>query len=148
MPELIIWRKQQLNRLRKDMDRMFERMLGEFSPTPTAGLIRRGPSIDLVETDQTLVLRAEIPGVDPKDLEIDITDNVLTIDGEIKQENIREDENYHRVERNYGSFSRSVQLPCRIVLEDVKATYRKGVLKIVMQKCRPEETIRVKVKLS
>jgi HSP20 family protein len=147
MPELIIWRKQQLNRLRRDMDRMIERMLGEFSPTQTAGLIKRGPSIDLVETDQTLVLRAEIPGVDPKNLEIDITDNVLTIDGEIKQENIREDENYHRVERNYGSFSRSIQLPCRIVLEDVKATYRKGVLKIVMPKCRPEEARRIKVKL-
>lgn len=148
MPELVIWKKQQMNRLRRDMDRLFERMLGEFRPSAASGIAWKRPSYDLTETERELILRAEIPGVDPNELEIDITDNILTIKGEIKRETVSEEEDYHRVERSYGSFSRSIPIPRRVVLSKVKATYKMGVLKIVMPKYSGEEKRGVKVKLS
>lgn len=148
MPELVIWKKQQMNRLRRDMDRLLERMLGEFRPSAASGIAWKRPSYDLTETERELILRAEIPGVDPNELEIDITDNILTIKGEIKRETVSEEEDYHRVERSYGSFSRSIPIPRRVVLSKVKATYKMGVLKIVMPKYSGEEKRGVKVKLS
>jgi len=147
MPELVIWKKQQINRLRRDMARMLERMLGEFRPAPSSKAAWKQPSYDLIETEKDLVLRAEIPGIDLNELEIDITDNVLTIEGEIKQETINEDENYHRIERRHSSFSRSVLIPGRIMFSKVKGTYKNGVLKIVMPKYSGEEKRGVKVRL-
>lgn len=147
MPELIIWKRQQMSKLRKDMDRMLERVMGEFRPFSTPGFAVRRPSYDLVETDKELILRAEIPGVNPDDIEIDITDNILTIEGEIRQDTVNEDENHHWIERRYGTFSRSIPIPRRIILSKVKATYNKGVLKVVMPKYSGEEKRGVKVKL-
>lgn len=147
MPELIIWKKRKINRLKKDMDRMFERMLGEFQPACSPGKNWKQPSYDLIETDNELILRAEIPGIDPGQLEIDITDNILTIEGEIKQERSCTDENYHRLERRYGSFSRSINIPCPIILSKVSASYEKGVLKVVMPKYSGEEKRGLKLRL-
>ena len=146
MPDLIIWKDQHINRLKRDMDHMLERMWGEFGPSLTSKIGIR-PSIDLTETEDNLILKAEIPGVNPKDLEIDIADNVLTIRGETKQEDVNEGKNYHKTERSYGFFSRTLRLPCKIILDDVKATYRKGILKVVMPKRAPEETRRLRIKL-
>ena len=147
MPGLIIWKNQHIDRLKKDMDRIFDRMCGEFGLSLTPRAIRGTPFIDLTETEGNLIMRAEIPGVDPKDLEIDVVDNMLTIKGVTKQEIIKKGENYHRTERSYGSFSRTIQLPCRIMINDVEASYKKGILKIVMPKCAPETMRTVKIKL-
>ena len=146
MPGLIIWKNQRINRLRRDIDRMFDRMCGEFGATLTPPIAKRTPFIDLAEAGDNLILRAEIPGADPKDLEIDIVDDMLTIRGETRQDIIKENEMYHRTERSYGSFSRTIKLPCRIVIDDVKATYKKGILKIVMPKCPPEKARKIKIR--
>jgi HSP20 family protein len=147
MPELVIWKRQQMNKLRKDMDRMLERVLGEFIPASSSEFILKRPRYDLIETDKDLILRAEIPGINPDEIEIDITDNILTIEGETSQDTVNEDENLHWVERRYGSFSRSIPLPRRIILSRVKATYSNGVLKVVMPKYSGEEKRGVKVRL-
>ena len=147
MPELVIWKQQRINRLKRDMDRMLERVMGEFGTASCPEINWKRPSYDLKETDKNLILKAEIPGVDPDKLEIDITDNILTIEGDVRQEEVCEGQNYRRVERRYGSFSRSIPIPGRIVLSKVKATYKKGILKIVMPKYSGEEKRGLKVRL-
>ena len=104
MPGLIVWKNQRINRLRKDMDRMFDRICGEFGGTLTPGIGRGSPFIDLAEAGSNLILRAEIPGANPKDLEVEIEEDTLTISGETKQDTVIENESYHRTERSYGSF--------------------------------------------
>lgn len=145
MPELIIWKKRQLDRMRRDMHQLFDRMMGEFSPVTLTGIMKRCPAIELSEMDDSLILRADIPGVNPDSLEIDLADNLLKIKGEIKKENIRKDEECHGIERSYDTFSRSIQLPCRVVREKVRATCKNGVLNIVMPKSRPEEHKKIRV---
>jgi HSP20 family protein len=134
MRGLILWKNERINRLRRDMDRLLDRMWGEFGPTLMPGVTGRIPLFDLKETEKNLILTAEIPAADPKALDVDIFETVLTIKGEIKQETI------------YRSFSRTIQLPCKVVIDDVEATFKKGILKITMPKCPPEKTKKIRVK--
>jgi HSP20 family protein len=92
-----------------------------------------------------LIIRAEIPSINPKDLDIIVTDNTLTIKGETRQKIEKKGEAYYHTERKYGSFSRSFQLPCRVMVDDVTATYKDGVLEIIMPKCKPEKMRKLKV---
>lgn len=147
MPGLIVWKRQEMNRLRRDMERLFDRLWDDFRvPSITRGT-RQLPIIDLVESEGILTIKAEIPGIDPEDLDISITDDILTIKGEMKQEFIEESENYHRIERSYGTFSRSFQLPCRVRVDEIEASYQRGVLRIVMPKCSPEESPEIIIKV-
>lgn len=147
MPGLIVWKTQYINRLKRDMDRMFDTMWGEFAPSLSPRIRERMPFIDLTETKSNLILKAEVPGVGPDDIEIDITDKILTIKGEARREIIEEEENSHRIERSYGSFSRSIQLPCRVIIDDIKAVFKNGILKITMPKCSPETARKIKIEV-
>ena len=147
MPGLIIWKNQEINKLRRDMDRLFSRLWDDFGMPHFTRPSRNIPFIDLSETEDDLILKAEIPGLNPEDLDIYITDDILTIKGEMKQELVKEGENYHRMERRYESFSRSIQLPCRVMIEDVEATHREGIVTIIMPKCKPEITQKVRIKI-
>ena len=147
MPGLIVWKNQRINQLKRDMDRVFEKISGEFGLDGTTGRIRGASSIDLSETEKNLILRAEIPGVKPSDLEIEIVDDILTIRGEKKEEINTKDKNYHWTGSRYGSFSRSIKLPCRIMVKDVEASFKRGTLEISMPKCPPEaRTIKIRLK--
>jgi len=95
------------------------------------------PSVDIFETEQELVLSAEVPGIDEKDIEIKIEDNTLTLKGNRTFEKETKEENYHRIERAYGSFFRSFSLPLYINQDSIKAEHNHGVLKIIMPK-KPE----------
>lgn len=147
MPGLTIWKNQEIDKLRRDIDRLFARLRDDFGMPHFPRIARDVPSIDLLETEDDLIIKAEIPGIDPKDLDIFITGDILNIKGEMKQEFIEESEDYHQVERRYGSFSRTIHLPCRVMIEDVDATYKKGILNIVMPKCKPETARALKIKL-
>ena len=92
------------------------------------------PAVDIFEQDGHIVLKAELPGVDPKDVEVRVENNVLTLRGERKLDNEVQKENYHRVERAYGSFSRSFTLPSVVDTEKIKAEYRDGVLRVNLPK--------------
>lgn len=92
------------------------------------------PSVDVSEDKDNVILRAEMPGMTKEDVRISIQDGVLTLRGEKKQEKEEKDKNYHRIERSYGSFCRSFQLPTSVKSDKVKATYKDGVLSITLPK--------------
>jgi len=125
--------------LQNEMNRLF----GTFFDTPTAGAngstVRRWiPAMDLVETEEHFVLRADLPGVVEGDVHIELEDRVLTISGERKSENDVKKDGFYRLERASGAFSRSLTLPEGIESESITATFDKGVLEIRIPK--PEET--------
>jgi HSP20 family protein len=92
------------------------------------------PALDIHETDHDLVIDAELPGVDPKDIDVRVENNTLFIKGERKFEKSTDEGNYHRVERSYGSFSRSLTLPSSVNGDGAQAEYRDGVLRLKLAK--------------
>ncbi len=92
------------------------------------------PSLDIYEQEGNLVLKAELPGLDPKDVDVRVENNVLTLRGERKLDREVKQESYHRVERSYGSFSRSFTLPRVVDTDKIKAEFKDGVLRLVLPK--------------
>jgi HSP20 family protein len=127
----------ELTTLQNEMNRLF----GTVFDTPTqtnGGTLRRWmPAMDLVETGDHFVLRADLPGLSEEDVNIEVEDRVLTISGERKAEHTESKDGYQRVERAFGSFSRSLTLPEGIDAESVVASFDKGVLEVQIPK--PEE---------
>lgn len=130
-----------LARFRGEMDNLFERFFGDvWGTSMLESLPARlgwGPRIDLAESENEITVKAELPGVEPNEVSVDVIGNTLTIRGEKKQEKEEKRENYHCVERQYGSFHRSVQLPASVDPNKVEAVFKNGVLTITMPK-RPE----------
>ena len=149
MTELIRWRKGDdwgLTQMRREMDRLFDRF---FEALPFRGFAETGrwtPSVDVSETDKEIIVRAELPGMDPKEIDISLSGNVLTIKGERKHEREEKKENFHLVERSSGSFSRTLQLPAEVRADKIKATYKDGVLNVSMPKTAPEAVKKIEVK--
>jgi len=92
------------------------------------------PAVDIYEQDGNIVLKAEVPGIDPKDVDIRVENNVLTLRGERRFDGEVQKESYHRVERAYGNFTRSFTLPSVVDTEKIKAEYRDGVLRMTLPK--------------
>lgn len=106
------------------------------------------PAVDIYEDDQGIVLKADLPEVDPKDVEVRIEDNTLYIKGERKMEKEIDENNYHRIERSYGSFARSFVLPHTVSAEKIGADYKNGVLKITMPKREESKPKQIKVNVT
>jgi HSP20 family protein len=128
--------------LRAEMDSLFDSFMGGLPGFPrmfgaTGGGFALTPHMDVKETDKEIVVEAELPGIDEKDVSLSLQDGVLTIRGEKKHERDEEKENYRITERRYGSFQRSVQLPDTVDEDKVEATFNNGVLKVSLPK-RPE----------
>ena len=104
------------------------------------------PAVDVFDTKDAVVLKAELAGLDPDDIEIEVDDNVLTIKGERKFEEKVDEERYYRVERRYGSFSRSLALPQGVRADDIQADYEDGVLEVRVPKAEEEKPKRITVK--
>jgi HSP20 family protein len=131
--ELMEWRPfREISRLRREMDRLWDDYFGPgrrgLQPMEFA------PAVDIKETDAQIVVKAEVPGIEAKDINISLTGDVLTIKGEKKAEREEKEENYHLVERNYGSFSRSLTLPAAVDVDKIEAKYDKGVLTVTCPK--------------
>lgn len=122
----------ELTRMQEEMNRYFDDFFGEHRRGLSEGAWL--PAIDVSETTSRLVVRAELPGMSRDDIDISLQDNVLTLKGEKKQEKKEEKENFHRLERSYGSFSRSFTLPVGVKAEDVQAAFKDGVLEITLPK--------------
>jgi len=103
------------------------------------------PPVDIYENEQNIVLKLEVPGVEQKDLDIRIENNTITIRGERKFEKETKEENYHRVERRYGSFQRSFGLPQTVNTENVTADYENGILKVTLAKRAEAKPKQIKV---
>jgi HSP20 family protein len=137
---LVRWEPaRELSSLQSEMNRLFN----TFFDTPTTsggngGGVRRWiPSMDLVETEEHFVLRADLPGLAQEDVSIELEDNVLTVSGERKAEHEEKKEGFYRVERSFGQFRRSLTLPDGVDADAITATFDKGVLEVRIPK--PEE---------
>ncbi|OGD22378.1 MAG: molecular chaperone [Candidatus Aminicenantes bacterium RBG_16_63_16] len=120
--------------LRDKMNRLFEDAVTQRGEEKELVASSWAPAVDIYEDESQLVLTAEVPGLSEKDVEIKIEDNVLSIHGERKLEKETREENYHRIERAYGSFFRSFTLPNYIDQDKIRAEHENGVLKISMPK--------------
>lgn len=137
-----------LARIRNDLDDLFGRFFGDWGWGPGTSGGRGGwnPRLDIAESADDVTIRAELPGVDPENIEIDVKDDRLTIRGEKQYEHEDKQRDYQCVECEVGSFFRSVELPSGVDPESVDAAYRDGVLTITAQK-RPEQAgRRIKVR--
>ncbi|MFO1111036.1 MAG: Hsp20/alpha crystallin family protein [Bradyrhizobium sp.] len=133
--------------LQQEIDRLFEGVARGFPNFPAfAGTSANLPRMDVSETDKVIEVEAELPGLETKDVQINLADNVLTIRGEKKSEREEKNKDYHLVERSFGSFSRSVQLPQGVKPEDVSAEIAKGVLKVTVKKPAPAQSKPIEIK--
>lgn len=123
--------------LREKMNRLFEETFTGRGEKKDLVSGTWSPSVDIYETENAMVLTAEVPGMKEDEIEIKIEDNTLILQGERKFEKETKEENYHRIERSYGSFYRSFTLPNSIDQDKIQAVHENGVLKITMPK-RPE----------
>lgn len=144
---LIRWRPtRDLVGIRDEMNRLFDSFFTGW-PERRKDLLASewAPSIDVAETDEEIVVTAELPGVKQDEVDITITDDVLTLKGEKKEEKEVKEKNYHRVERSYGSFQRSISLPTGVKSDEAKAAYKDGVLHITVPKAEEAKPKQIKI---
>jgi HSP20 family protein len=103
------------------------------------------PPVDVYEDEQNLILKLEIPGLNDEDINVSVENNTLTVQGERKFEKEEKEENFHRIERRYGSFVRTFKLPTTVDAEKVEASYEKGILKITLAKRAEAKPRQIKV---
>ena len=132
--------------LQEQLNRLFE---GKFSSNgDTSTLTAWAPSVDVYETENELVIKADLPEVPEKDIDVRVENNMLTIRGERKFEQKVKEENYLRMERSYGSFSRSFSLPNTVDTQAIKAEYADGVLSITLPKRAESKPKQVKINVT
>jgi HSP20 family protein len=147
MNDLSLWRKQEFDRMRRDIDLIFRRFRRGFGVPRSLLEPAESFAIDISQTETTVTLRTELPDMNPGDIHVSVTDDSLTLNGTAREEAIDKGQNYERVARSSRSFSKTIALPCRIVAEDVKATYKDGVLEIVLPKCKPQAACGVQIEM-
>jgi HSP20 family protein len=131
--------------LQREMNRLFEDFASGF-PGFGSGSRDLMPTMDVAETDKQIEITVELPGLEEKDVQINLSDNTLTIRGEKKAEREQKDKDYHLVERSYGSFSRTLELPAGVNADDIKATISKGVLSVTVPKPAPAQVKKIQIK--
>ncbi len=141
MSDIMDWRPfREVSRLRREMDRLWEDYFGagRRALQPQA---EWAPAVDVSETGDRIVIKAEVPGIEVKDIDISLSGDVLTIKGEKKSEREETKEDYHLVERSSGSFFRSLKLPAAVEVDKIEARYEKGVLTVT---CPKKEEVKPK----
>ena len=134
----------ELNTLQSRLNRLFEEQArGASEESLTAGAFV--PPVDVYEDEHSIQLKLEVPGIDEKDLDIKVENNILTVSGERKFEKEEKEENFRRVERRYGSFVRSFTLPTTVDSETITADYNAGVLKLKLAKRAEAKPKQIKV---
>ncbi len=135
----------ELRRLEKEIDRLFSEFtsLERFEERPTGFT----PAIDLYETPENLVLKVELPGFKPEDVDISVTEDQVILQGETKEEEEVKGENVYRRERRYGRIYRRIDLPKSIIPDKTEALYKNGVLTLTLPKAKPEKVEGIKIKI-
>jgi HSP20 family protein len=131
--------------LQDRMNRLFRESFNEDSRDESLMTSSFAPAVDVYEDEHNVTLKIEVPGIDEKDIDVRIENNTLTVHGERKIEKEEKEENYRRVERQYGSFTRTFNLPTSVDGEKVSAVYDKGVLKIALPKKAEAKPKQIKV---
>jgi HSP20 family protein len=152
---LMPWRPfTEMARWEREMERMFEDFFGRrmrpflderWWVPRTIGL--SAPAVDLYEEKDEIVAKVELPGLGKEDIQVNISDHILTIKGEKKSEEEIKQENYYRSERSYGSFSRSVELPTEVQADKTRASFKNGVLEVHLPKSEEAKKKEIKVKV-
>jgi HSP20 family protein len=137
----------EFERIRREMDRVWDSFL-EGSRVRRVGEAGQWlASIDVSETKSDMIIRAELPGMDPKDIDISLSDGYLMIKGEKIQDRDEKDEDFHLAERTYGSFSRSVRLPMDVQGDKIKASFKHGVLMVKIPKSEESRKKEIEIKV-
>jgi len=156
MFDLMPWRRKQVEgspvskqlEFRREFDDLVNRFFGP-EPWSMGRLFGQGfsPAIDIKETEDEFVVKAEMPGIDQKDLNVSLSGDVLTISGEKKEEKEEEGENIHRIERSFGSFSRSFNIPGEIQEDKIEAKYKEGILILKLPKSESTRKKAINIKV-
>ena len=151
MFDLLPWGKKDardITSFRDEMNHLFNRF---FDMDPMR--FREGisgdflfPSVDVSEGKKDVVVKAEIPGVDEKDIDVTLNGKMLTLKAEKKQEKKEEEKDFHKIERSYGLYKRSIELPADVDPTNVDATYKKGILTVTLKKAKESEAKKISVK--
>ncbi|MBN2134282.1 MAG: Hsp20/alpha crystallin family protein [Acidobacteria bacterium] len=135
--------------IQEKMNKLFEDTMnrpGAYGADEELGLASWAPPVDIYETENEVVLKAELPEIDKEKVEIHVDNNILTLSGHRELEKETKKENYHRIERSYGSFKRSFTLPTTIDQEKIDAKFENGVLKISMPKREESKPRQIEIK--
>ncbi|HZD58977.1 MAG TPA: Hsp20/alpha crystallin family protein [Anaerolineae bacterium] len=133
------WRE--LMRMQEELGKTFERVFGP-ERMPEAFWT---PDVDIYEKENNIIVRMDLPEVKPEDVDISIVDNTLRIKGERKHIEEVKEENYYRTERRFGSFERTIELPVAVKTEEIKATYKEGVLQITLPKAEEKKAKEIRI---
>lgn len=145
MFEITPWRPlRELSNLRREMEDLWGDLVGEREFLPMRG--EWMPALDVSETKDSLIVKAEVPGMEPKDIDISLSGDLLTIKGEKKQKTEEKKESFHRIETRYGAFSRTIRVPVSVNSDKIEASYDKGVLKIVLPKKEEIKAKQIEIK--
>jgi HSP20 family protein len=136
---------QDLQALREDMNRTLGRWFGREGEEGRSGA-RWTPALDVVESNDAYRIDVEVPGLKPEDIEVTVDQGMLTIQGERRSEEESRDRQYHRIERRYGAFRRSITLPSGVDASRVEATYDNGVLRLTVPKSEAAQPKRIEVR--
>jgi HSP20 family protein len=141
-----------VSRWERDMDRMmedfFDRRMRPWWPWPRDESMEiAAPAVDLYEEKDEIVVKAELPGMDKNNIEVNLSDHQLIIKGEKKKEEEVKEENYYRSERSYGSFLRALELPTDVHADKVKASFKNGILEVRLPKTEEAKAKEIKVKV-
>lgn len=132
--------------LQEKLNRLFEDAIARFRYSGDGNEADAwSPPVDIYETDREIVLSAELPGLSKADIDVQVTDSQLTIQGVRKLEKDLQEENYHRIERSYGRFHRNFTLPVSVLTDQISAAYDRGVLRITLPKADPTLPVNVRV---
>lgn len=137
----------ELTTLRREMDSLWDRFFPEKHTHEKFLDHEWLPSIDLTETKENFIIKAELPGLEAKDIDLSITEDVLTIKGEKKEETETKDGHHFFVERHYGAFTRQIRLPALVKSDKIDAGFDKGVLTIRLPKTEEAKKKEVKIKV-
>ncbi|HDH98608.1 MAG TPA: Hsp20/alpha crystallin family protein [Deltaproteobacteria bacterium] len=141
MSGLTLWTNKEISKLKRDIDGLYDRMCRDFGISQLMDSLREGPLVNITETKDSFVVKADLPDLDPEDLNVSVTDDLLIIKGE-KREKIS-----YKTDgiKHIGSFSSRVRLPSRVKIGNVRASYKEGVLEIVLPKYRASASLSVKI---
>ncbi len=134
--------------IQDELNRLFNRTFGSLEPLRPTAAGTWMPAMDVYETDDKFVAKVELPGIDPEDVEVAVEDGTLTISGKREFSSEVREEDYHRIERRYGAFSRAITLPPTVDTDKVEARFDKGVLTVEVAKTERAKPKKIKVKAS
>lgn len=141
MPDLTVWKNKQIQKMKRDMDRLFTDFFREFGIPSFAEDFGEMPSVEVTETEDSVIVTAELPGLDPEDYDISVSEHYLLLKGKKKEHLVRQGTNVERT----GTFTNRLRLPCKIEPDRVEACYKDNRLRITMPKCKKPGFQKIKI---